>query len=85
MSNWKPWSTVPRPTHDYKSVTVDVWAKQWAADTDSFVYRRFPDSSVSVRGWSTSQPHVNSNAWHPLFWCEVPAGPVGFTNPEATP
>jgi hypothetical protein len=67
---WAPMATAPK-----EGVYVDLWAKTWLADADSFIYDRFPkcywsngDHTSNVRERWVNLP----KEWHPVAWYRVP-------------
>lgn len=80
MTQTNPWQTIDSAPRD--GTLIDLWAKWWRADTDTFIGTRVPDCRwVSVSGherWSSEHaatPH-NSRFTH---WMAKPAPPEGQT------
>lgn len=70
--SWQPIETAPKDgTH------IDLWAKCWIPDTDTFIYSRIPNSywrkADSQGGWKASW--AVGRDWHPTHWMPIPPGP----------
>lgn len=57
---------------------IDIWAKRWDAETDSFEFRRFPDCYWCEPPWdSNKKPYWEGvcASWMPTHWMPQPAPP----------
>ena len=70
------WQTISRAPLD---TVVDILAKKWDVETDTFHYRRFTECTVT-KGWGqhaiTKYAGVERD-WRPVFYMIVPGLPDG--------
>lgn len=74
---WQPIETAPKD-----GTKVDLFAKCWLPDSDTFTLQRFTDCY-----WTTGDSMTNRSAhwrnldmgWYPIAWMPLPAPP---TEPE---
>ena len=72
MAEWQDIASAP------KDRKIDLWAKIWLAEKDSFQFERFPDCRHSngdsmcnvAPSWSGLP-----KGWRPTHWMDRPAGP----------
>lgn len=65
VGQWKPIATAP------KRDVIDLWAKSWNAEDDSFSYRRFTNCKYQRDDDRWDIPF----GWHPTHWMPIPEGP----------
>ena len=71
MSDWQPIETAPKD-----GTRVDLWAKQWRASDDVFIYHRFADCWWTAGNPNRTAGWVNINAaWCATHWMPLPSPP----------
>lgn len=73
-TNWQPIDTAPKD-----GTKIDIWAKTWAASSDTFQFERFTNclwmKGDSMSGSSARWLNVPTS-YHPTHWMPLPEPPV---------
>ena len=71
-NGWQPIETAP------KDRAIDIWAKIWLSDFDTFKGQRFPDcrwkTKDAMGAWPEGWSGVDKG-WRPTHWQPIPEPP----------
>jgi hypothetical protein len=83
---WRPIKTAPKPrSSGDKVIRIDILAKVWIRESDSFKYKRFTDCY-----WKLYENNVQNNwhgvdeTYHAVAWMPVPELPKEWPLPDSS-